>query len=60
MHMQRLLTGAFSGNDARLHAHLVGAFRSNVYWQHYSQCHWAPDRPCGGTDVACDEENGRG
>ena len=55
---QGLLTGAFSGGDADLHARLVAAFRSNVYWQQYSQCHWAPARACG--NVTCAEKEGHG
>ena len=56
--VQALLTGAFSGGDADLHARLVAAFRSNVYWQQYSQCHWATARACG--NVTCAEKEGRG
>ena len=55
---QALLTGAFSGGDAGLHGRLVAAFRSNVHWQQYSQCHWATARACG--NVTCAEKEGRG
>ena len=55
---QGLLTGAFSGGDTALHDRLVAAFRSNVYWQQYSQCHWATARACG--NVTCAEKEGRG
>ena len=40
-----LLTGAFSRDDSALHAQLVAAYKSNVYWMQYSQCQWNPQRP---------------
>ena len=55
--MQRLLTGAFSKNDADLHARLVAAFHSNVNWQQYSQCHWATARPNGVPRADCPEKS---
>ncbi len=54
--VQRLLTGAFSKDDAELHARLVAAFHSNVYWQQYSQCHWQPRRANGVARVNCSEK----
>ena len=55
---QALLTGDFSRGDPELHSRLVAAYRSNVYWQQYSQCHWAVARACG--NVTCAEKEGHG
>ena len=39
-----LLTGMLSRNNSALHSRMVAAFKSNVYWMQYSQCHWNPER----------------